>query len=80
MKNEENIPKSCLKVGHYIDKDQYNETSFWESLHLQLHIINCQRCKQYNKMSQKLTNLLNKTKLNALQKKEKEELKNRLKF
>lgn len=80
MKNEENIPRSCLKVGHYIDKNQYNETSFWERLRIQLHIINCQRCKQYNKINEKLTNLLKKPKLSALEKNEKEELKNRLKF
>lgn len=80
MNEKENIPKSCMKVGHYIDRKQYNEVSFWEHLHIQLHIINCARCRQYKKWTEKLSSLLKKSKIHALKKEDKTEIKNKLKL
>lgn len=76
--SEENIPKSCQNVGHYSDKHQYGEASFWEKLKLKMHIVYCKRCNKYNTKNSLLTNIIAKNKYKVLNVKDLEEIKEKI--
>ena len=75
---EENIPKSCQDVGHYSDKLQYGEATFWERLKLKIHILYCERCKKYNTKNSLLTDIFKKKEYNVLDIKDLEDIKEKV--
>jgi hypothetical protein len=62
---ENNIPKSCHEIALLSEKKQYQEASFWEILRIKMHILYCERCKNYEKSNRKLSDILNNAKLDC---------------
>ena len=71
---EENIPKSCQEIALLSEKKQYDEASFWEKLRIRMHILYCERCRNYEKDNKNLSNILNDAKLDSLTDEEIKEL------
>lgn len=71
---EENIPKSCQEIALLSEKKQYQEASFWERLRIKMHILYCERCRNYDKDNRNLTTILQDAKLDSLTDEEIEEL------
>ena len=72
------IGVSCDEAKHVCDKSQYKESSFWEKLKLNIHLLYCKACREYNKNNSKLTLLISKSKISCMDKKSKEALKDNL--
>ena len=64
----------CEKAGHFCDKTQYNESSFWEIIKLNIHMLFCKPCKQHGKSNLKLTRLLKKANIQTLSNDKKQSL------
>lgn len=63
---DNNIPKSCHEIALLSEKKQYRETNFWGKLRLKMHILYCERRRNYEKSNRKLSNILNNAKLDCL--------------
>jgi hypothetical protein len=71
---EDNMPKSCQEIALLSEKKQYKEASFWERLRIKMHILYCERCRNYEKDNKQLSSILNDAKLDSLSDEEREEL------
>lgn len=78
LKDIKDLPKPCQKVAEFSDKQQYNESNFWEKLRVQIHILHCKRCHSYHHKNEELTALMKKHQFKVLSKSEKEEIKAKL--
>ena len=76
---EENIPKSCQEIALLSEKNQYKEANFWERLRIKMHILYCERCRNYEKDNKQLSSILNDAQLDSLTDKEMEELEKMIK-
>lgn len=65
----------CDEAHHVCDKTQYKESSFWEKLKLYFHLIYCKACRKYTRNNKKLSNTIHKAKVECLDKKCKEAMK-----
>lgn len=74
MSKNKGIFISCDEANHSCDKSQYNEASFWERVKLSIHLIYCKACRKYTKNNGKLTELMNKSSVEAMNTNEKTEL------
>ena len=70
---------SCEKVAIICNKAQYKEATLIEILRLKFHILMCKRCLNYTKKNTTLSSLCSRSKLQALSKKDKTRLKDKLK-
>lgn len=64
----------CTEANHVCDKSQYKESSFWEKLKLNFHLIYCKHCRNYTKNNQKLTKAIKKSKIACMDKTSKKEI------
>lgn len=65
----------CEEANHICDKNQYKEASLREKINLNLHLIYCQICRKYSSDNYKLTKALKKSKIDYLNKEEKQAMK-----
>ena len=65
----------CNEANHVCDKTQYKESSIWEKVKLNVHLIYCKACRKYSKTNAKLTDVLNKSHVECLDKNCKEAMK-----
>ena len=65
----------CEDAKHTCDKKQYQEATLWEKVKLTFHIIYCRACRKYSANNNKLTQILKKSDIKALEKDEKTDLK-----
>jgi hypothetical protein len=65
----------CSEANHVCDKTQYKESSFWEKVKLNIHLLYCRACREYTKNNTKLTVLVKNSKVTCMDKKDKEGLK-----
>lgn len=65
----------CTEANHVCDKTQYKESSFWEKMKLNIHLIYCRACRHYTKNNRKLSVLIKKSKVTCMDKKDKINLK-----
>lgn len=71
---KDNIPKSCHEIALLSEKKQYQEASFWERLRIKMHILYCERCRNYEKDNKQLSSILSDAKLDSLSDDELKEL------
>ena len=65
----------CEEAGHICTKAQYKEASLWEIIKLNIHTLTCKVCARYSRKNGAFTKLCDKADLQALSKKDKEQLK-----
>ena len=68
----------CDEANHVCDKAQYKNASLWEKTKLILHLICCFTCRKYTKNNIKLTKVIKKSRIECLNKKCKESMKQEL--
>jgi hypothetical protein len=68
----------CNEANHVCDKTQYKESSIWDKIKLNLHLIYCKACRKYTKNNAKLSFAIKKSKVQCLDKKCKESMRNEL--
>lgn len=64
----------CDEANHNCDKTQYKEASFWEKIKLNFHLIYCSACRKYTARNTKLTQVIDKSKLETLGTEQKEKM------
>ena len=64
----------CEEANHNCDKTQYKEASFWEKIKLNFHLIYCSACRKYTARNTKLTQVIDKSKLETLGTEQKEKM------
>lgn len=69
----------CDEANHVCDKSQYKEASVLEKLKLTIHLIYCSFCRKYSKNNAKLTECVEKSKIECLDNSVKIEMKENLK-
>ena len=65
----------CSEANHVCDKTQYKESSLWEKIKLNVHLIYCKACRKYSKNNTKLTETIDKSDIECLDVKCKEAMK-----
>ncbi|AJR02497.1 glycine dehydrogenase [Siansivirga zeaxanthinifaciens CC-SAMT-1] len=78
MGNKLKFMFQCDEATHICDKTQYKESSFLEKFKLQLHLIYCKTCRKYSRNNFKLTDCIEKSNIQSLDKKFKESMKEKL--
>ena len=66
---------SCEEASHNCDKSQYNEASAWEKFKLNVHLLYCVACRKYSFNNSKLSKVINDTKIDCLEIKDKQKMK-----
>ena len=69
---------SCEEAKHICDKAQYGEAGFWETIKLKLRLSWCHITKAYSSKNSKLTELLDKSNIEAIEKDKKDEMQRKL--
>jgi hypothetical protein len=65
----------CDEANHVCDKSQYREASASEKIRLFIHTLYCKACRKYVAANTKLTALIKKSKLEAIEASEKYKMK-----
>ncbi|SFZ89305.1 hypothetical protein SAMN05428642_101139 [Flaviramulus basaltis] len=65
----------CNEANHVCDKTQYKESTLWEKIKLNLHLIYCKACRKYTKSNSKLTHSIKVSNVECMDKKCKEAMK-----
>ena len=76
MSKKLKIGITCSEASLVCDKSQYKESSFWEKVKHNLHLLYCKACRDYAKTNNKLSSIIAQSKLRCMDKKNKECLKN----
>lgn len=66
---------ACNEANHVCDKGQYNESTFWEKVKLNIHLLYCKACRKYSTNNTKLTQVISKSQVACLDKDCKEKMK-----
>lgn len=69
----------CKDANHICDKSQYNESSFWEKIKLNLHLLYCRVCRKYSGNNSRLSEIMNQSKIETINTSEKEKMREQLK-
>lgn len=69
---------SCEEAKHICDKSQYGEASFWERVKLSVRLSWCRITRGYSSKNNKLTKLVNKSDIDAIEKDKKDEMQRKL--
>lgn len=69
---------NCNEGKMLCDKNQYNETSLWEKIKLNLYLLVCSECRSYTAKNTKLTKAIKSPKVHSVSVNEKNALKERL--
>jgi hypothetical protein len=75
MSRKLNIGIPCSEANHVCDKSQYKESSFWEKVKLNIHLLYCKACREYTKQNINLSSIITKSKVTCMDKKNKDCLK-----
>lgn len=75
MSSKIKIGISCDKANHVCDKTQYKESTLWEKIKLNIHLLYCKACREYTNNNTKLTTVIKESKVTYMDKKNKESLK-----
>ncbi|MGZ0017594.1 hypothetical protein [Yeosuana sp. AK3] len=76
MNKKFRIGISCHEANHVCDKSQYKESTFWEKVKLNVHLLYCKACREYTNVNSKLTAAISDSKVTCMDKNSKEYLKN----
>lgn len=79
MSKENKILVSCEDANHFCDKGQYKESTFWEKVKLNIHLIYCKACRKYSANNNKLTKLVKDPKVININQSAKDLMKEQLK-
>jgi hypothetical protein len=69
---------SCEEAKHICDKSQYGEASFWEKVKLKVRLSWCHITRAYSNKNSKLTELMKKSNIDAIEQEKKEEMQREL--
>jgi hypothetical protein len=69
---------SCEEAKHICDKRQYGEASFWERVKLGVRLSWCRFTQAYSSNNNKLTKLIDKSNIDAIEQDKKDEMQRRL--
>lgn len=65
----------CNEANHVCDKTQYKESTLWEKIKLNLHLIYCRACRKYSNANSKLSEALKTSEVECLDPECKEKMK-----
>ncbi|WP_242085453.1 hypothetical protein [Aestuariivivens sediminis] len=68
----------CDEANHVCDKTQYKNATLWEKIKLNIHLLYCRACREYTKNNTKLSKAIAKSKVECLDKCDKEKMKQKL--
>lgn len=68
---------NCHEGKMLCDKNQYNETTFWEKIKLNWYLMVCSECRSYTANNNKLTKAIKNPKVHCVSNQEKNALKER---
>ncbi len=71
MDKKKSLLIDCSDAAKCCDKKQYNEASVTEKLKMLLHLIYCKKCRKYSSHNNRLTELINQSKLQTCTENEK---------
>ena len=77
-KKENKIFISCDDANHVCDKSQYKESTFWEKIKLNIHLIYCSACRTYTKNNSLLTKTIKKSEVKTMDNTEKEDMRKKM--
>jgi len=69
---------NCHEGKMLCDKNQYNETTLWEKVKLNLYLVICSECRSYTSNNNKLSKTIKKSNISTVSTSEKEILKQKL--
>ncbi|MFK7749295.1 MAG: hypothetical protein AB8B65_12940 [Kordia sp.] len=69
---------SCEEAKHICDKSQYGEAGFWEITKLKLRLSWCHITRAYSSKNAKLSQLIDKSKIDTIKQEKKEEMQRKL--
>ncbi|WP_046756924.1 hypothetical protein [Kordia jejudonensis] len=69
---------SCEEAKHICDKSQYGEASFWEKVKLNVRLSWCRITRGYSSNNNKLTKLVQKSKIDVIEEDKKAEMQRKL--
>lgn len=69
---------SCDEAKQICDKSQYGEATFWEKVKLNIRLSWCKITRAYSKNNKKLTQLVEKAKLESIEDRYKDDMKRKL--
>ncbi|EDP97715.1 hypothetical protein U8527_05185 [Kordia algicida OT-1] len=69
---------SCEEAKHICDKSQYGEASFWEKVKLNVRLSWCRITRAYSSNNNKLTKLVEKSNIDAIENDKKAEMQRKL--
>ncbi len=69
---------SCEEAKHICDKSQYGEATLWEKIKLNVRLSWCHITRAYSSGNNKLTKLIQESKIEAIEKDKKEEMQRKL--
>ncbi|MBT8255291.1 MAG: hypothetical protein KJO23_02015 [Bacteroidia bacterium] len=72
------IKLECQEANHLCDKNQYRETSFWEKVKLNFHLIYCRACRKYTVRNNKLSKVIKDPRVKSVKIEDKKVLKERI--
>ena len=75
MSTKMTIVIPCGEANHVCNKTQYKEATLWDKIKLSIHLIYCRACRKYSTNNAKLTKIINKSKVECMDRIEKERLK-----
>lgn len=56
----------CNEANHVCDKTQYKESTLWEKIKLNLHLIYCRACRKYSSKNAKLSKVIKTSEVECL--------------
>ncbi|AXT62885.1 hypothetical protein D1816_21930 [Aquimarina sp. AD10] len=78
MKTTNNIFVSCEQAKYICDKNQYGEASALEIIQLNLRLVYCRVTRAYSKRNTKLTQMIEKSNIQAIDVSQKKVMKQKL--
>jgi len=78
MKSTNNIFVSCEQAKYICDKNQYGEASVMEIIQLNLRLVYCRVTRAYSKRNTKLTQMIEKSNIQAIDVSQKKVMKQKL--
>lgn len=63
MSKKNKIFIACDEANHVCDKSQYKESTLWEKVKLNIHLMYCKACRSYTSKNIKLTKMMKKSQI-----------------
>ncbi|GAA4238582.1 hypothetical protein GCM10022291_29600 [Postechiella marina] len=66
MSKKNKIFLACDEAQHVCNKTQYKNSTFWEKIKLNIHLLYCAACRKYSSNNSKLTKIVKQSNVDCL--------------